>query len=146
MIVYVLFVHKKSVSKRKVGIIFIKKKFKKKPKKTFLVGFFGWAFFCQPCLVGVLVVFDEFWILLVLVRLLVVLHGLEDVLLAEVAHALFDELGPGLAQLIAVQAEPFQLWLVGHGRHHLQATRGPEPRKIISVLHQKRRGKFLLSY
>jgi uncharacterized membrane protein YfcA len=45
MIVYVLFVHKKSVSKRKVCIIFIKnKKFKKtqkKPKKTFLVGFLG---------------------------------------------------------------------------------------------------------
>ncbi len=43
MIVYVLFVHKKSVSKRKVCIIFIKKvKIKKKnKKKTFLVGFLG---------------------------------------------------------------------------------------------------------
>ncbi len=76
MIVYVLFIHKKSVSKRKVNIIFIKKlKIKKKTtKKTFLVGFFrwvflgflggffrwffwvfwvsffGWAFYCQPCL------------------------------------------------------------------------------------------------
>jgi len=46
MIVYVSFVHKKSVSKRKVCIIFIKiKKFKKPQKnsalKTFLVEFFG---------------------------------------------------------------------------------------------------------
>jgi hypothetical protein len=42
MIVFVLFVHKKSVSKRKVCIIFIKnKKFKKAQKikiKTFFVG------------------------------------------------------------------------------------------------------------
>jgi uncharacterized membrane protein YfcA len=45
MIVYVLFVHKKSVSKRKVCIIFIKnKKFKKNQKKTFLVGFLGGFF------------------------------------------------------------------------------------------------------
>jgi hypothetical protein len=49
MIVYVLFVHKKSVSKRKVCISFIKnKKFKKNPKNPFLwffwVGFFGWVF------------------------------------------------------------------------------------------------------
>jgi uncharacterized membrane protein YfcA len=61
MIVYVLFVHKKSVSKRKVCIIFIKnKKFKKNPKKTFLVvflgGFFGflgrffWVGFLMPTL------------------------------------------------------------------------------------------------
>ncbi len=61
MIVYVLFVHKKSVSKRKVCIIFIRniklKKKTKKPKKTFLVGFFrwffvfyGWVFYCQPCI------------------------------------------------------------------------------------------------
>jgi hypothetical protein len=56
------FVHKKSVSTRKVCIIFIKKiknlkKFKKPPKKHFLVGFlggffwvgfFGWVFYCQP--------------------------------------------------------------------------------------------------
>jgi hypothetical protein len=55
MIVYVLFVHKKSVSKRKVCIIFIRnKKIVKKPqKKTFLVGFlggfFGWVLYCQPC-------------------------------------------------------------------------------------------------
>ncbi len=61
MIVYVLFVHKISVSKRKVCIIFIKNiKFKKTPKnqtKTILVvflvgffGFFGWVFYCQPCI------------------------------------------------------------------------------------------------
>jgi hypothetical protein len=53
---YVLFVHKKSVSKRKVKKL---KKTQKKPKKnkTFLVGFFrwfflgffGWVFYCQPC-------------------------------------------------------------------------------------------------
>ena len=54
MIVYVLFVHKKYVSKRKVCIIFIKKfKIKKNIKKTLLVGFlggffFGWVFYCQP--------------------------------------------------------------------------------------------------
>jgi hypothetical protein len=41
MIVYVLFVHKKSVPKRKVCIIFIKNKNFKNPKKTFLVGFLG---------------------------------------------------------------------------------------------------------
>jgi hypothetical protein len=42
MIVYVLFVHKKSVSQRKVCIIFTKKiKIKKIPKKTFVVGFLG---------------------------------------------------------------------------------------------------------
>jgi hypothetical protein len=42
MIVYVLFVHKKSVSKRKVCIIFIKnKKFK---KKNIFSGFFRWVF------------------------------------------------------------------------------------------------------
>jgi hypothetical protein len=54
MIVYVLFVHKKSVLKRKVCIIFIKNKKKiKKPKKNvfngFLGGFFGfflWVFLC----------------------------------------------------------------------------------------------------
>ncbi len=66
MIVYVLFVHKKSVSKRKICIIFIKIKNLKDPKKTqksFLVGFFRWVFwwdflggifwvgfYCQPCL------------------------------------------------------------------------------------------------
>jgi hypothetical protein len=59
MIVYVLFVHKKSVSKRKVCIIFIKNLNFKKPKKTFFVGFFRWDFwvgfldgfyYCQPCL------------------------------------------------------------------------------------------------
>jgi hypothetical protein len=47
MIVYVLFVHKKSVSKRKVCIIFIKKKNLKNPKKTkkpILMGFFRWVF------------------------------------------------------------------------------------------------------
>jgi hypothetical protein len=57
MIVYVLFVHKKSVSKRKVCIIFIKNlKFKKTQKKTFFVvffrwvfwGFFGWFFIANP--------------------------------------------------------------------------------------------------
>jgi hypothetical protein len=59
MIVYVLFVHKKSVSKRKVCIIFKIKN--KKNKKTILVGFlgvffcffwvgfFGRVFYCQPC-------------------------------------------------------------------------------------------------
>ncbi len=41
MIVNVLFVHKKSVWKRKVCIIFIKNK--KKTKKRFLVGFFRWV-------------------------------------------------------------------------------------------------------
>jgi hypothetical protein len=46
MIVYVLFVHKKSVAKRKVCIIFIRnKKFKKTRRKTkqktFFVGFLG---------------------------------------------------------------------------------------------------------
>ncbi len=41
MIVYVLFVHKKSASKIKVCIN--KKKIKNK-KKTFLVGFFRWVF------------------------------------------------------------------------------------------------------
>jgi hypothetical protein len=56
MIVYVLFVYKKYVSKRKVCIIFIKdKKFKKtkKPKKTFLVVFLGgffWVGFLLPTL------------------------------------------------------------------------------------------------
>jgi hypothetical protein len=49
MIVYVLYVNKKSVSKRKVCIIFIKnKKFKKTKKKqknkTFFVGFLGGFF------------------------------------------------------------------------------------------------------
>jgi hypothetical protein len=48
MIVYVLFFHKKSVSKRKVCIIFIKNsKFKKSHKNLFsgfLGGFFGWVF------------------------------------------------------------------------------------------------------
>ncbi len=48
MIVYYLFVHKKSVWKRKVFIIFIKnKKFNKTQKKkkiTYLVGFFRWVF------------------------------------------------------------------------------------------------------
>jgi hypothetical protein len=52
MIVYVLFVHKKSVSKRKVCIIFIKNKIKiKNPKKNIFsgflggfFGFFGWVF------------------------------------------------------------------------------------------------------
>jgi hypothetical protein len=55
MIVYVLFVHKKSVSKRKVCIIFIKYFKFIKPKKPifsgfFQVGFFGRVFYCQPCL------------------------------------------------------------------------------------------------
>ncbi len=45
MIVYVLLVHKKSVSKRKVCIILIKNnKFKKKPKKNIFSGFFRWFF------------------------------------------------------------------------------------------------------
>jgi hypothetical protein len=66
MIDYVLFVHKKSVSKKKVCIIFIKNlKFRKNAKKhfwwvfyvvfwVFLGGFFGWVFwvgfYSQPCL------------------------------------------------------------------------------------------------
>jgi hypothetical protein len=67
MIVYYLFVHKKSVSKRKVCIIFIKnltfKKTQQKPKKkhfsgvfyVFFLGFFGWVFwvgFLMPTLNG----------------------------------------------------------------------------------------------
>ncbi len=45
MIVYYLFVHKKSVSKRNVCIIFIKnKKVKKNPKKPTFSGFFRWIF------------------------------------------------------------------------------------------------------
>jgi hypothetical protein len=65
MIVYVIFVHKKSVSKRKVCIIFIKNLKFKKPKKNnnkktfywifgffvvFWGGFFGWVFYFQPWL------------------------------------------------------------------------------------------------
>jgi hypothetical protein len=55
MIVYVLFVHKKSVTKRKVCIIFIKNLKFKKPQKTifsgfFQVGYFGRVFYWQPCL------------------------------------------------------------------------------------------------
>ncbi len=63
MIVYVLFVHKISVSKRKVYIIFIKNKKFKKSQKTHFSGFFGWVFlggffgvvffYCQPCLLAV---------------------------------------------------------------------------------------------
>jgi hypothetical protein len=58
MIVYVLFVHKKSVSQRKVCIIFIKRlKTKKKTQKNIFSAFFrwffwffvGWVFYCQPC-------------------------------------------------------------------------------------------------
>ncbi len=56
MIVYVLFVHKKSVSKIKVFIIFIKnEKFKKKTKKTkkkhfqwVFMGFLGGFFIANP--------------------------------------------------------------------------------------------------
>ncbi len=45
MIVYVFFVHKKSVSKRKVCTIFIKKiKTLKKTKKNICIGFFRWVF------------------------------------------------------------------------------------------------------
>ncbi len=43
MIVYVLFVHKKSVSKRKVCIIFIKNKKFKKTKKNIFSSFFRWV-------------------------------------------------------------------------------------------------------
>jgi hypothetical protein len=53
MIVYGLFVHKKSVSKRKVCIIFkkiINLKKPKKPKKPIFCGFFRWVFYCQLCL------------------------------------------------------------------------------------------------
>ncbi len=43
-LICVLFVHKKSVSKRKVCIIFIKnKKLKKKTKNSFSVGGWGWV-------------------------------------------------------------------------------------------------------
>ncbi len=56
MIVYVLFVHEKSVSKRKGCIIFMKnKKLKKTPKNPFLVGFFYmffWVGFLLPTLPG----------------------------------------------------------------------------------------------
>ncbi len=53
MIVYVLFVHKKSVSKRKVCIIFIKNS-KKNKNNNFLVGFLGgfWGFFVWGFLGG----------------------------------------------------------------------------------------------
>jgi hypothetical protein len=44
MIVYVLFVHKKSVSKRKVCIMLIKNKKIKKTQKDILSGFFRWFF------------------------------------------------------------------------------------------------------
>jgi hypothetical protein len=45
MIVYVLFVHQKSVLKIKVCIIFIKnERFRKTPKNPFLVGFLGGFF------------------------------------------------------------------------------------------------------
>jgi hypothetical protein len=65
MIVYVLFVNKKSAKKRKVCLFKKKNKNEKNQKKTFLVdflcgffggflGFFGWVFWvgfhCQPCL------------------------------------------------------------------------------------------------
>ncbi len=58
IIVYVLFVHKKSVSKRKVCFIFIKLKEQKKPQKKIFSGFLGvfcfvflgGLFYCQPCL------------------------------------------------------------------------------------------------
>jgi hypothetical protein len=54
MIVYVLFVHKKSVLKRKVCINFIKnKKFKKKPKKPIFSVFF-WFFWADFFGVGFL--------------------------------------------------------------------------------------------
>ncbi len=64
MIVYYLFVHKKSVWKWKVCFIFIKnKKFKKtqkNPQKNIVVGFFGWVFLgflggffnANPALIG----------------------------------------------------------------------------------------------
>jgi hypothetical protein len=53
MIVYVLFVHKKSLSKRKVCIIFIKNLKFKNPQKNIFSGFFWVGFFyCQPCLDG----------------------------------------------------------------------------------------------
>ncbi len=55
MIFYVLFVHKKSVSKKKVCIIFIKYlKLKKTYLVVFFMCFFGWVFwvgfllYCQP--------------------------------------------------------------------------------------------------
>jgi hypothetical protein len=44
MIVCVIFVHKKSVSKRKVCIIFIKNLKFKKSKKPIIVGFLGGIF------------------------------------------------------------------------------------------------------
>ena len=48
--VYVLFVHKKSFSKRIFCIIFIKiKKLRKNKKKNIFSGwFFWWVFYCQP--------------------------------------------------------------------------------------------------
>ncbi len=55
MKVYILFVHKKTVSKRKVCINFIKNKNFKNPKKPqklilvgFLGGFFRWVFIGNP--------------------------------------------------------------------------------------------------
>ncbi len=45
-----LFIKIKNLFKEeKVCIIFIKNIKFKKTKKTFLVGFFGWVFYCQPC-------------------------------------------------------------------------------------------------
>jgi hypothetical protein len=38
----------KNLLKRKVCIIFIKNLKFRKTQKTFLVGFFGWVFYCQP--------------------------------------------------------------------------------------------------
>jgi hypothetical protein len=54
MIVYVLFVHKKSVSKRKVCINFIKIKNLKKPKKPIFSGVFRWWFFWVGFLLPIL--------------------------------------------------------------------------------------------
>jgi hypothetical protein len=52
MIVYVLFVHKKSVSKRKVCIIFIKNKKLKKKQKNIFNGFFKVGFLLPTLPVG----------------------------------------------------------------------------------------------
>jgi hypothetical protein len=86
MILYVLFVHKKSASKRKVCIIFIKLK-KKKKKKTFLVGFLGgffWVGILLPTLPGTQVELGQLLLSFLLLQLGAI--GLGDDLLPQFLH------------------------------------------------------------